>query len=292
MRYAALLLTLSLAVVAASRKPVIRRLQCEAITAAGIAARDKEWAEARKQAAAATRLLHRDDRGFELYSTPNGQFWLPGGDANADILQTLIAEQSLNWYGDGDQMVRRGDIVIDCGAHVGVFTRVALDLGAARVIAIEPAPENLECLRRTFDSEIAEGRVQIIPMGAWDTDTNLPLFVAPRNSTLDSFVNRRDGDAALNGVRLISLDHLADIIELDHVDLIKLNVSGAESRVLKGAYHLLQSKPRVSVSVDHLADLGALAARLLTEANAGYTLECSRWRVAQGAVRPGILWFR
>jgi len=51
------------------------------------------------------------------------------------------------------------------GANIGVFTRKALWAGASKVIAIEPGPENLECLRRNFPAEIADGRVVLYPKG-------------------------------------------------------------------------------------------------------------------------------
>jgi FkbM family methyltransferase len=46
--------------------------------------------------------------------------------------------------------VRAGDVVLDCGAGIGLFARQALKRGARTVIAIEPVPENLECLRRNL----------------------------------------------------------------------------------------------------------------------------------------------
>jgi hypothetical protein len=57
-----------------------------------------------------------------------------------------------------------------CGAHIGVYIREALSLGAKLVVAVEPALENLECLRRNFATEIAAGRVIVYPKGVWDRE--------------------------------------------------------------------------------------------------------------------------
>ena len=43
------------------------------------------------------------------------------------MLPFNLAEQQRKIYGTGERAVRAGDIVLDCGANVGVFTRVALD---------------------------------------------------------------------------------------------------------------------------------------------------------------------
>jgi hypothetical protein len=42
------------------------------------------------------------------------------------LLASLLAEQEENIYGAGEQAVHAGDTVFNCGAHVGVFTRVAI----------------------------------------------------------------------------------------------------------------------------------------------------------------------
>src|SRR5262249_42061285 len=102
------------------------------------------------------------------------------------------AEQQRDIYGVNSRGVRTGDIVLDCGANVGVYTRRALDAGAKKVIAIEPAPENILCLRKTFAQEIAGGRVVVYPKGVWDKDDILPMNVDPANSARDSFVRELD----------------------------------------------------------------------------------------------------
>ena len=57
--------------------------------------------------------------------------------------------------------VRDSDVVIDVGAHLGTFTRIALRHGARLVVAVEPDPVNAACFERTFAPEIAGGRVRL-----------------------------------------------------------------------------------------------------------------------------------
>ena len=44
-------------------------------------------------------------------------------------------------------LLDRGDIVVDVGAHIGLFTIAALEQGAARVFSFEPIQKNVETLR-------------------------------------------------------------------------------------------------------------------------------------------------
>lgn len=54
--------------------------------------------------------------------------------------------------------VKEGDRVLDLGAHIGTFTRRALDVGAERVRAVEPAPDNI----RLFKINIQDPRVELL----------------------------------------------------------------------------------------------------------------------------------
>src|SRR5437867_3424418 len=125
----------------------------------------------------------RADGAYSLRSTPFGDFWVPTASGHAILYD--LGEQKRNIYGT---RIAPGDVVLDAGANVGVFTRKALWAGASKVIAIEPGPENLECLRRTFAAEIADGRVILYPKGVWDKDDILKFAVDPSNSAKDSLV--------------------------------------------------------------------------------------------------------
>ena len=45
-------------------------------------------------------------------------------------------------YFKGDCRIQSGDVVIDCGGNIGVFTSLALDMGASRVLSFEPFSNN------------------------------------------------------------------------------------------------------------------------------------------------------
>jgi FkbM family methyltransferase len=68
-------------------------------------------------------------------------------------------------------------VVLDVGANVGTDTKSALAAGAAVVVAIEPEPVTLECLRRNLAAEIREKWVAIVPKGAWDKEDACPKWI-------------------------------------------------------------------------------------------------------------------
>ena len=73
----------------------------------------------------ASKLLETDPAGYQLWETPAGRFWNPTG--SRWVLPYNLAEQRRRIYGNDRQSARPGDIVLDCGANVGVTDQFNLD---------------------------------------------------------------------------------------------------------------------------------------------------------------------
>jgi FkbM family methyltransferase len=256
-------------------------------------AHDKELEREKDRILAGSKVVEHDDKGFDLYDTPSGRYWIPAGDKVSYMLPFNLAEQAVHIYGTGEQGVHSGDVVLDCGANIGVFTRVALDAGASKIIAIEPAPENIECLRRNFSPEIAAGRVVIVPKGVWDKEDKLTLRIDPTNSAADSFVIERKTAVTSIQVPLTTIDNLVSELKLERVDYIKMDIEGAEPNALTGAAGTIKKwKPRISVSAYHQPDHPVRIPQIVMAARPDYTMQCGPCAEANGHIRPDILWFR
>lgn len=237
----------------------------------------------------ASKLLQKD-ADYHQWQTPMGTYWIPKGDDY--VLPFNLAEEDNHIYGTGKHFVQPGDVVLDCGANVGVFTREALKAGARLVVAIEPAPENLECLRRNFAPEVAAGSVIIYAKGVWDKDDVLTLNVDPHNTAADSFVIHREGAVAVHQVPLTTIDKLVAELKLDRVNFIKMDIEGAEPKALAGARDTLtRFKPRMSISAYHQADHPVAIPATIRSVRADYRMECGPCAEANFAIRPDILYF-
>jgi FkbM family methyltransferase len=182
--------------------------------------------------------------------------------------------------------------VLDCGANVGVYTRESLKNGAKLVVAIEPAPENIECLRRNFAPEITAGRVIVYEKGVWDKDDMLVMEVDPQNSAADSFVILRPGDVATKKLPLTTIDKLVAELKLERVDFIKMDIEGAEQRALEGARGTLEKyHPRMALSAYHVPSDPERIPALVRAAWPNYSMECGPCAEANGRVRPDVLYF-
>ena len=240
----------------------------------------------------ASKLIEKDAAGYHLWDTPRGRWWIPAGDDY--VLPFNLAEQQRGIYTAGGHQIRRGDTVLDCGANVGVFTRVALDAGAGRVVAIEPAPENLESLRRNFPAEIAAGRVVVYPKGVWDKDDVLTMRRDPANTAADSFVLLKGKNAGSIQLPLTTIDKLVRELKLERIDYIKMDIEGAETNALTGGRETLaKDRPRLSIASYHLPTDERRIPEIVRQANPAYTMEVGPCAETEdGRVRPDVLYFR
>lgn len=239
---------------------------------------------------AASRKVEVDSKGYERWQTPDGEYWIPKGSHY--VLPFNLAEQARNIYSTPEVHIQPGDVVLDCGANIGVFTRRALAQGAARVIAIEPAPENIECLRRNFQHEIASGRVVVYPKGVWDKDDQLALHVDPHNSAADSFLIRREGSHETVQLPLTTIDKLVEELKLDQVSFIKMDIEGAEVRAIRGGRQTIaRFRPRMALSAYHDVADPIEVPKAVQQAWNGYRMKCGPCALEPARVRPDILFF-
>lgn len=233
-----------------------------------------------------------ENAGLWRWKTPYGTFWAPPDTS----VPFLLSEQATRIYGDGERRVRKGDVVLDCGANIGTFTREALNAGAKLVVAIEPSERNVEALRRSFSVEIGQGKVIVYPKGVWHSEDELKFFTYD-NSALDSFVmpERPEEQTKPREVRLPvnSIDRIVAELHLEQIDFIKMDVEGAERHAITGAQATLaRFHPRLSIATENLADDQYAVPPLVLKAWSGYKQECGRCSMTQsGRIQPDVVFF-
>jgi FkbM family methyltransferase len=234
-----------------------------------------EWSVAEARFSRIRRVQEDPSLGLTQYSVGDDTYWIPseGGElAGEQLIWYLLVEHAWMEKLNPSEQVRPGDIVIDCGAHVGVFTRRALTLGARKVLAVEPAPQNVKCLNRNFRSEIQSGRVLVVPKGAWDKEGTLLLKASNLNSGNNSFVYEKSRSAEIS-VDVATLDSMVQSSELPTVNYLKMDIEGAERRALRGAAKIISRyKPRLSLEFYHLEDDPVVLPAIVMELNPGYQL--------------------
>jgi FkbM family methyltransferase len=188
----------------------------------------------------------QQDGALALYDTPIGSLWYRKG---AWTLAALVDENQNDPYRLASS-VKSGDVVLDVGANVGTDCKKALAAGAKLVVAIEPEPVTLECLRRNLAAEIREGRVIVVPKGAWDKEDTLQLHVDEANAGGSSFLWQTGGPSI--SVPLTTIDRMVAELNLGRVDLIKMDIEGSEKNALLGAAQTIRRfHPKLALVLEH-----------------------------------------
>jgi len=180
-----------------------------------------------------------------LWNTHLGDFW---GQKEDEVILSDLGY--LERYQAGPVAIHDGDVVVDVGSHIGTFTRIALQKGAQRVVAFEPDPGSNACFKRTFEKEIAEGRVLLMEAGLWETSGSLKFSVASRSDAgaVTSEFDPRWGATRIVDVPVTSLDDAVTRLSLTRVDFLKWAIPGGAAHALRGARQTLSRfRPRMVV---------------------------------------------
>lgn len=239
----------------------------------------------------APRLLKTDaPAGLELWQTGLGQLWIP--QPGYYVINHLNWESTVERVYDHPLVhVRRDDVVIDCGAHIGGFTRIALQAGARLVVAIEPETANLSAFRRNFEQELKSARVLLIPKGVWETTGKLPLHISKTGDSHSViFAQKGPGD---DEIEVTTLDALAGELKLDKVDFIKMDIEGSETNALRGARQVIQRwKPRMAISSYHVKGDPAALCALVWSTRSDYLVDTKDLiQAPHGSTVPKVLFF-
>lgn len=182
--------------------------------------------------------------------------------------------------------IKAGETVVDVGAHIGIFSLMAArKVGpTGRVIAFEPSPRTLDLLRRNLAFNGLPW-VKLHAVALADVEGTTSLFMAegavdnPVADTLIAASKRKSVP-----VRLRRLDDVLAEEDVAAVDHLKIDVEGAELRVLDGAPKTLARTRRVVMEV-HQPHVDPNEARRRLEA-AGF--DCRLGESASGVILEAL----
>jgi FkbM family methyltransferase len=160
------------------------------------------------------------------------------------------------------RVLRPGAKVVDVGAHIGYYTLLAASCVGAqgRVWAFEPAPDNYRLLARNVRQNHLERFVRTENCAVSDRAGETPLYLSATNyGDHRIFASDHDDDALFNQgqerrrmtVPTVSLDGYLAERAAGPIDVIKLDVQGAELNVLRGMRDTLRANPNVVLFLEY-----------------------------------------
>lgn len=157
---------------------------------------------------------------FAIPGEPGAVVWLRPGTPDFILYYEIFIEEQY-----GRVPLENVRSIVDCGANIGLSAAYFLRrFPASRVIAVEPDPVNLELCRRNLAG--FGNRVEIVDAAVWPEETRLSLDPAAIGTWASSVVRgERSSGASVRGVTIESLLREAG---LDELDLLKIDIEGAE----------------------------------------------------------------
>jgi FkbM family methyltransferase len=130
---------------------------------------------------------------------------------------------------------------VDVGAHIGsVVDRVSYYCSTSKIIAFEAIPEKVDHLRRKFS------HVECHACALGDSEGEASFFVNDKKSGYSSLGKPSDSDKSKVIEIIVELKKLDSLISSHEVDVIKIDVEGAELGVLRGGERLVaESRPTI-----------------------------------------------
>lgn len=142
------------------------------------------------------------------------------------------------------QNIKKGDIVVDIGAHIGYYTLIAASIVGkkGKVYAFEPDLKNFNVLRQNIK---INNYKNIIPINKAVAEKNskLNLYINTANTGDHRIYKSKDKRKTIE-INAITLD---SILKNEKVDLIKMDIQGSEMQALKGASYVLANNKALKI---------------------------------------------
>jgi FkbM family methyltransferase len=210
---------------------------------------DRLWHASDLQALERGHRLLGFENGMGLWQVGRHSYWIDGIDPHVQIAD-MVQASGMDVYRYRGRSVRQGDVVIDCGAFYGSFTRQALELGASLVVAVEPMPNRAACLRKTFAPEIARNRVIVAEVAVFSEEGSMSM--EGNNAGSHLVAGAQPGPVQ---VRVTTLDKLLTELGIAKIHFLKMDIEGAETGALRGATATIaKHKPFLAIATEHTND--------------------------------------
>ncbi len=167
------------------------------------------------------------------------------------VLDGLWETHVTGWL---QQTLRPGQTFVDVGANAGYFTLLGGQLvgPTGRVVAVEAHPGLAELLRRNVVMNGLYGYVTTWHRAAWSSPTTLQLHQRLHSSGASSVgaigqeaLNRLGDTEEMVEVQAVPVDDL--LVGLPPVDVLKMDIEGAELQAFTGLTRTLEASPRIAV---------------------------------------------
>jgi FkbM family methyltransferase len=150
--------------------------------------------------------------------------------------------------------LKPGMRAIDVGANVGYFSLLMADLvgDEGHLHVVEPTPSLGACLARSLCLNYFDHRFSLVTSPLTEADDREVMFFIPRGDTKNARITERSPAETGDGEGVILKTRKLDSIIAPgaRIDLIKVDVEGAELRVWNGMQRVVWENPGIAIILE------------------------------------------
>jgi len=193
---------------------------------------------------------------YKPYKVPGGQIFLNISESPM-MLARVVGRFEVQKHRAVLALLKPGMTFIDVGANKGDFGLLAAQIVGekGRVLSFEPEPTNCHWIRKSVELNGYKNLV-LYEAALADANEQSRLFLGKQSgwhTLMESMPNRNCGTIPITKR---TLDSVLQETGSDRVDVIKIDVEGAEIAVLRGAVEALKANHDVLLLMDIHPDLG------------------------------------
>jgi FkbM family methyltransferase len=150
-----------------------------------------------------------------------------------------------------DFRTRNGDVVVDLGANEGYYAMNMANGVDARIIAVEPNPIAHRLLVQNIKKNKLSS-IEAVNCAVWSSTGEMKMNVLPQVTSIgaltlepSSYMIGAMERVVQIPVRTITLPDLMASMKIDKIDMLKMDVEGAEVEVLEGSHEVFDKIDKI-----------------------------------------------
>jgi len=152
-----------------------------------------------------------------------------------DNVDESVMAEIFKWreYRCVDEIVKRAKIIVDVGAHIGLFSLYCRVLNQkTKIFALEPEPENYKILKQNIKQNKIAG-VVLSQMALAGKSGSRELIIAEDNHNhYLSPLDKESTDEEVILIKAASLNDYCRLNKIEKIDLLKMDIEGGEYEVV------------------------------------------------------------
>jgi FkbM family methyltransferase len=137
------------------------------------------------------------------------------------------------------KLARKGGLLVDVGANMGYFSLLwAGENLSGHVVAFEASPQNIHLIKHNISQNGLSDRITLVPKAAGNRSGTIAFDIGPTDQTGWGGIASAESSNTIN-VPIVRIDQ--ELLNVP-IDVLKVDVEGADTWVLYGCEALLMNK--------------------------------------------------